>query len=35
MKQIYVVKNGFKIIIIEGRWNAWIKAGKNTIGRLS
>jgi hypothetical protein len=34
VKQIYIVENEFKIIITEGRWNAWSIAGKNTLGRL-
>ena len=34
MKQDYVIKNEFKIIIAKGRWNTWIIAGKNTLGKL-
>jgi len=34
MKQTCVIKNEFKISITEGRWNAWIIADKNTLGRL-
>ena len=28
MKQDYVIKNEFKIIIAKRHWNAWIIAGK-------
>jgi hypothetical protein len=34
MKQDYVIKNEFKIIIAKRHWNAWIIAGKNTLERL-
>ncbi len=34
MKQMYIVKNGFRAVIAEGRWDAWLLAGERTVGRL-
>ena len=35
MKQMFIVKNEFKIVYVEGRWNAWLLAGQKTVGRLN